>query len=1133
MELRFIAGRAGSGKTDLVLDEIKNEIDKDNKRILILIVPEQFTLQAEYDLISKKNLEGIMSVNVLSFKRLAYKVFEEAGGLKRITINELGKVMVLRNLFDKYQDKLNVYKKVSRQDGFLRDFCKLITEFKENDITYERIEQNIDNDIDDEMFKNKLKDIAFMYDKFNQYMDGRYSDEEDSFNLLIEKLDEYQGFENAEIWIDGFTSFTCQKQRIIQSLIKKAKRVNISLTLDTELNKNDSDLFECTRKTYRKLCDAASEIGAEVKLKQVDCKQKKEEFKHLESELYSYPYRQYELSTDSIEVFAANNQYTEMEYTAGKIISFVRDKGYRWKDIAVVTGSIDQYCMNIKRVFNEYNIPFFIDEKRSIMNNPLIKLILSSLRIIQRNFRYDDVFRAIKTGFTELDKDEYEMLENYALKYGIRGNKWFREFDYEKEIFDQINEIREKFISPLILFKQKIRTSKTVKEITVHVFELLGELKIEQKLNNWIDELKHHKRLEYVNENTQIWNIVMEIFDQLVKIMGDNEITLKDYIKILEAGFSEYEVGIIPPTQDQVLVGTLDRSKSHSIKALFVVGVNDGILPSVLEDGGILLDDEKIILKSKGIEVNSDSTCVADEERMSIYSSFTKPSEYLFLSYSLSDMEGKALRKSILINRILKLYPKIIEKSDLEISTDIELCKITSPVPTFKYLIENIRNWIDDNKIDSVWWDVYEWYINNSLWSERIDTMISGLFHCNQQSYIDEIKARELYTVPLISSVSRIEKFARCPFSHFVDYGLRPEKRQEYKIGLPDIGTIFHKSVEYFAINLKKQGIDWKNIDKEKSEEIIESVIDKIVKDYYSNIFESTNRYKYLINKVKRVGKRATWTLIQHAKKGEFCPIAHEINFTNAPSINKIPPVDIKLSNGDNIVLEGRIDRVDVLKKEDKSYVNVIDYKSGSRKFSLSEVFHGLELQLFVYLDAVLESKEALVPGIKKPGGIFYFKIDDPLINLDYVNTEDFEKEIFKRLKLDGIVLKNPDIVKALDKDIEKERNSLVIPVQLKTNGDFSKRSKVATEEDIRCLTTHIKKLIANMGEEILNGNIKIEPCVSSNTDACKYCELRPICQFDTGFKDNKYNNIKKISDEEVLSKVRDENGGENTNEMD
>ncbi|SCG83697.1 ATP-dependent nuclease subunit B [Proteiniborus sp. DW1] len=1129
MKIRYILGRAGSGKTSRILDEIEYRLKEKSNHKLILLVPEQFTLQAEADLIFKKNLQGIMRVEVLSFQRLGYKVLNEVGGIKKTAINELGKIMVLRKLFEENAKDLTVFNKASKKDGFLSSFCQLITELKKDDIQTEVIEEKLESITQDCMLKRKLKDISLIYSKFNEYMEGKYADDEDKMKLVIEKLDNSIYFDDAEIWVDGFNSFSALEYKIIEKLMLKSRKLNVSLTLDLN-SSNDANIFRTTLNTYGRLRKIAQQNSVEERktVLNINPIYKNQEIWHLEQQLFAYPYRKYEKKTERIKVFYSLNQYTEIENVASQIVSLVRDKNYRWRDISVVCNIIDVYSPTIKRVFSEYGIPYFIDEKRSIMNNPIVKFIISGLEIVSRNFRYDDIFKFIKTGFSDLDKNEYEELENYVLRYGIMGDKWLDDFAYGEQSseLERINSIRKKFTEHILEFKKKVKSKTRVDEITKYLFEFLTVMNIEEKLNNLIEDQKDKGYLDLVNENTQIWNILMEVLDQLVEILGDKKVTISEYVKILESGLLEYQVGVIPPTMDQVLVGNLDRSRSHDIKALFVVGVNDGILPSTIEEGGLLLDEEKADMKSLGIEISTDSETKACEEEFSVYASFTKPSDYLFISYALGDSEGKTIRPSMYIDRIKKVYSNLTIYSDIVKDEESELNLVSTPMSTFKYLVENLRNALDGDNINSIWWDIYNWYFNKDEWREKLKIVIEGLYHKNQQERIDEHYTRQIYQVPFRTSISRLEKFVNCPYSHFVKYGLAPEERKIHEIKSPDIGMLFHDSIEEFSKELTLENLSWSDIDRNKSDEIVEKVLDKMIDDFQHGLLLSTNRYKYMVNRLKRISKRALWTITEHIRKGDFVPKQHEVIFGDGPN-SKIPPIIISLPNGDEVRLEGRIDRVDVLEGEKESFVKIIDYKSGTKAFSLSDVYYGLQIQLLVYADAIISNGDKLVKSDIYPAGVFYFRIDDPMVQSDEEDLEIIEKEIAKKLKLDGIILKDINIVRAIDRDIEETNHSTVIPVSINKDGSFSKNSSVLDKEELNMLIKHVKGLISEIAEEILKGKIKIEPCKTDKYVSCTYCEFSTICQFETSFEDNKFKNIKKLKDEDVLQKIKEKTGGE------
>ncbi|MCT4595815.1 MAG: helicase-exonuclease AddAB subunit AddB [Anaeromicrobium sp.] len=1117
-EIKLIRSRVGGGKTDFVFRDILDKLKKEEKK-LILIVPEQFTLETERDLIKKLKLKGIINIEVLSFTRLAHKVLREAGGITRTFINDLGKNMILKKIVLENNKNLTIYKKSSHQDGFINRINELIGELKQNNIMPKDLDKELEHTDENIIISQKLQDISLIYENFEDYLEGKYIDTENFLNLLIEKIGEGDFLKNSHVWIDGFSNFTIQMNEIIRKIINKVDSLTMTFTMG---HGNDRDIFTLCEDNYRRIIRIIEDEGyssciniINLDSQRLDYLQKSEEISHLEKNIYAYPYKTYKREVENLDIFHGRNIYVEIEYVASKIIELIRDKNYRLRNIAVVSNDMDKYSRIIERVFKEYDIPIFLDQKRKIMNNPIIEFILSALLVIQKNYRYEDMFRYIKTGFTRISPQEGELIENYVLKYGIRGDRWKFPFKYGEGEYDleSLNKIRKTLVEDLEFLEEKFKGKKTVETITRGVYKFLEKVELFYKFQGFIDYLKDEKLYDYMNENTQIWNILMETLDQLVEIMGTRRMSLKDFIKILESGFEATEVGIIPTTIDQVLVGNISRSKSHDIKALFVVGVNDGILPKKREDDKILSSEERLFMRNMDIPIYYDDNKKSLEERFTIYSSLGKPTEYLWISYPLANEEGKALRPSILIDRIKKIFPKLIEKSDMSYE-DLNLSLVTRPNSTFKYLVENLRNYVDGNDISENWFHVYNWYKNEPGWKDLSEQVINGLFYKNKENYIYERDAKNLYNVPIHASVSRLEKFVNCPFSHFIRYGLRPEERKIFEIKSPDVGELFHQSMEKFTDKLKNDSIDWKDLKEEESGEIVEEVIDHIIPQYRNGIMLSSNRYKYLVKKLKRISKRAIWTLTDHLREGGFKPEEYEVAF----GINKkYPPIEIELSEGEKIYLEGRIDRVDIFNEEDSEYIKIIDYKSGNKEFSLSDVYNGIQLQLIIYLEAILKSQPH-----KKPAGIFYFKIDDPLIKTDEKVKDLIEREIKKKLKMKGLVLKDVNIIRQMDKNIDGYSD--ILPVRLSKKGEVDGRSSAIDGETFKNLIKHVKNLVKEISYEMMKGNIEILPCKNGTKRACDYCLYSTICEFDTAFHDNSYKNIKKLSKDEVVRKIREEN---------
>jgi len=1141
MSVRYILGRSGSGKTHYIFNDIKDKLREKEDIARILIVPEQFTFQTQKDLINFLNQKGIMAVEILSFQRLAFRIFEELGPPREKFLGELGRNMVLSKVIDDISEELKIYHKSVKQPGFMQNLGDMICEFQQYDVSPTDLLEKKEFIKDRPILEAKINDLFLIYQNFNNYIKEKYITSQETLDLLAQKIGDSNFLENAYIWIDGFYGFTPQQYRILTGLFKKAKEVSISLTLDPRGDLyqpfDETDPFYESRRTMDKLnkLTAFYNIALEEPVKLYNEKEpgiNNKELYHLEKEYFNYPVQVYENKTEYIKLFVASNPYSELEHTARLILEFVRDKGYRYREIAVVTGKISQYQKLIEAIFKEYNIPFFIDEKKDILSHPLIELIRAALEILNSNWSYESVFRYLKTGFTGIAMEDVDLLENYVLAYGIKGiSKWTKEdwkiikedFEdelqkkYEESLLERINQIRNIFIEPLIKLSQKLKNKKnhTFASITKALYEFLEDLGVRERLAEYISHFKEDNKLSLVNENLQIWDFVVELFDKMVEILGEEPVSLKQYPRVLDAGFEQCKMGLIPPALDQIVVADLERSRLPRIKALFVIGINDGIIPANKEELRLFSDEERRTMEELGVELAPDSRRKAFEEQFLIYSGLTKPEEYLHLSFSLGDVEGKALRPSVLISRIKKIFPKLSQESDLIMSEESDF--ISSPGATFSYLGQALRELLDADDFSDVWKDVLSWYVSQEDWKDKVNITIRGLFHNNQEYYLKKETVRKLYKDKIYTSVSRLEKFAACPFGYFVQYGLKAKERKIYQLSLPDLGILFHSALDIFSKKLLNSGLSWRDLNDGLRDQMVEETINEIAPKLGNEILLSTEKNKYLIRRIKRITKRAVWALTEHVKRGNFKPAEFEIGFgENHP----LPPIVIELSNGEKLILTGRIDRVDILDEEDKIFVKIIDYKSGSQSFNLADIFYGIQMQLILYLDAFLESGQILYGKKIFPAGAFYFRIDDPIISsAGEMTEEELQKLLLKELKLSGIVLEDEEIIRKMDNTIEK--SSDIIPVEMTKSG-IGKKSNTATMEQFDSLREYVRKMAVEIGEEIIKGNVKISPYKSDKGSSCQYCLYKSICQFDTLLEDNHYKYLHKLSKDEIWKKIEE-----------
>lgn len=1099
MKINYITGRAGSGKSYYTYQKIKDSITS-GKDKNILIVPEQYTLQGEVDLITKMNLEGIINVQVLSFKRLAFRIMSEVGGIKKNLITDLGKIMTLRRIFEENKNNLAVFSKAYHQEGFIQEFSSLISEFKKNGVTEAGLKDNLEKIDKNFILKSKISDISIIYKEFVDTLAGKYIDEEETLNILYENIKYSSFLKGSDIWIDGFNSFSVQEYKVLEELMKIANEVTFTLTTDLNISGKDYDLFNPTINTYKKMKEISERNHLdhnEIILKGNYIKSP--EISHLEENLYSYPAKKYTKKVENIKLTSALNLYNEVENAAINIVKLVRDCDYKWKDIAVVTNALDVYSSILKRVFYEYDIPVFVDDKKSISGNPLVNFIKSSLRIIIDDYKWGDIFLLLKTGFIDISKEDSFELQNYILENGIKGKDWRNSKSGIKN--------REMITLNIEKLRKNLKNSNNGKDYAAALFEYLNDFNILEKLEIILKEEKDLGNFEFVNENSQIWNIIIEIFEQISEIIGEEKYSIKDLYKILESGFNGYELGVIPPTMDQVLAGNLERSKSHDIKALFLLGCNDGVIPRSYSDGGILLDNEKIKLQELGMGFYKDNLTEMKEEKFLLYSAFTKPSEKLFISWSLGDIEGKALRPSLITDRIKRIFPEIKPETDLYFMEDPYEDSTLLPTPGFKFLTENLRNYLDYGKMDIRWWEIYSWYFYNPYWEEKLNLLVNGLFHENQIRENEKNNINNIYLSKDRFSISRLETYSNCPFKHFVKYGLRPEEKKEYKVELPDIGNLFHGALEVFPEVIKRENINWEEISTDKAETVISSIVDKISEEFQNGLLLSSSRNMYLKEKLKRISKRAVKTLTNQLQQGEFHPWKFEFPFKE------------ELDSEENITLEGRIDRLDIWKDDSgKYYLRVIDYKSGNKKFNLNDIYNLIQLQLIIYLTAAIFEGKKILNNDVKPGGAFYFRIDDPFIEAEGSDEHRLEELINNHLKMDGFLLNDEKNVNAMDKEITEKRKSSVIPVSINKDDSYSSNSMVFSEEELSCVFAYVKNMSLQMISHINEGDIKIKPAKGNNYLSCTYCKYFSICQFDTAFPENYYRKLEKFKKDEILN---------------
>lgn len=1150
VSLRLIIGRAGMGKTQLCLQEIAQNLQQRQQGPLILLVPEQATFYMEKMLLEASGKGGTIQAQVLSFQRLAWRVLQETGGNLYPPLNDIGKNLVIGRLLELNKKKLSAFSRVMDKPGFLDVVKEGISELKSYNIPPEMMEEVLENFVDTNgQLKGKIQDLALIYREFEGFMDQQYQDPQDQLDILAQRISSSIFIRDCQIWMDGFHGFTPKEYSVMRQLLLTAKGVNISLCLDkSHLQKKllDTDTFFPLWETYEQIINMAREINCSTEITHLDSLgsrrySRSPELSYLE-ESFVHQLEPYNEEITSLKLAETANRRVELETTAREIITLCREKGYRYQDIGVLVRDLTPYEDLVRTVYSSYEIPYFLDKKRPLRYHPLLDLLGGALEVVEKDWNYDGIFRYLKTDLVSISRQEVDLLENYCLAYGIRGKRWvdgepwtfirrnsldensfeFQLTDEEEKELRRINRVRSKAISALVNLEKGMKDAKRASSLVRVLYQLLVDLSVGHKLEYWSQQALEKGLLEEAQLHIQVWNKVLELLDQLVEVMGDQEMGLAHFNQLIKSGLDSMELGLIPPGLDQVVVGSLDRSRNPNLKAVFVLGVNDGVFPARCPDEGLLSDEDRRTLSTYNISLAPTTEKRLFAEQFLVYLAMTRASEFLWVSYPQADEEGKALRPSILISYLEKIFAGNQNERYMQVYTEEPMEKdmgsfLVHPGPSLSYLVTNLREAIRGKEIDPQWWHVYNWYVQGKEWHEPLKKAVSGLFADSLDDSLHSLKAKELYGRTLRTSISRLEKFKACPFSHFLSYGLKLKEREEYKLRAPDLGQFFHAALEAVHQNLRVAQRDLGDLSSQETLELVEGVVDKTIPRLQNELLLSTARYRYMTRKLKRIVLRAVKILREHEKRGTFRPLGVEISFGKD---GNLPGLQFTLNDGTQVVLQGRIDRVDGAKGEQGYFLRVIDYKSGTPSLSLLEIYYGLKLQLLAYLDVVLTNASHLVQGEVLPGGILYFKIQDPFISAKGpLSPGELEKVILKESKMKGYLLNEPQVIKLMDKDISG--HSELIPAALNKEGQLYKNSdSVFTMEEFNSLRNYVENTLQNIGQEIIDGNVAVQPYRFKGKSPCRFCLYHAVCRFDAGIPGHSYKLLLPKEREEIWYEI-------------
>ena len=1115
MSLRFYFGPSGSGKSHRIYEEIMQRAAQEPGRNFLIIVPDQFTMQTQKDLVMRSDRGGILNIDVLSFGRLSHRILEEVGTKEMPVLDDTGKSLVLQKIAADLKEQLPAMGSLLHKQGYIHEVKSAISEFMQYGISTQDMDKLIASAEKRGALAMKLRDLKTLYRGFQDYIRDHFITTEETLDVLRRSLVKSKILPDSVVVFDGFTGFTPIQNRLIQELMRVCEETIVTVTIGEEEDPYQMDgeqkLFHLSKKTVADLVKLAAEAevtrGEDVFVKGGPNRfTEASALCYLEQNLFHYQYEPYTEKQCEIRMFEALSPREEVHQTALYIRKLIREEGLTYRDIAVVIGDLEGYASYVETEFGQLEIPCFLDRTRGIVLNPMIEYIKSALQLYIRDFSYDTVFHFLRSGMADISREEIDELENYVIRTGARGYRTYsrlftrrteemqqgsgqEDTERAEETMERLNRIRQQFADTVEILHMAPRAKAG--EYVDHLYDFLEQNQVQQKLLNYQQQFEQEGDLAKAREYAQIYRLVMDLLDQIYELLGEEEISLQEFADILEAGFGEITVGTIPQNVDRIVVGDMERTRLKQVKVLFFLGVNDGNIPKNASKGGIISDMDREFLIESGTEMAPSPRQQMYIQRLYLYLNMTKPSQRLYLSYAKVNSDGKGIRPSYLIDTVRKLFPQLAVEYPQNRS---RLEQIEGRQEGARYLAEELREYADGTLREEERQDFYLMYRAYEADPEGRDRLTAAAFRRYKESGLSRIVARALYGRQLENSVSRLETYAACACRHFLQYGLSLQEREEFGFEVSDMGNVYHAVLENFAGKLAESGRTWWDFDENFATQAIKEAVEGYAATYGETVLYSSARNEYAITRMSRILTRTVLTLQQHLKQGSFQPDDYELSFRFAEDLDSI---HVDLSEEEKMHLQGRIDRIDVSEDAEHVYVKVIDYKSGNKKFDLAALYYGLQLQLVVYMNAAMELESRKHPDKEiVPAALLYYHIDDPTIETPVELTqEQINEEILTKLRMNGVVNSDPAVVERLDRFLQDK--SKVIPVEKKKDGSFSARSGILSREELHVVSAYVDTKIRQIGREILDGKIAANPYEKGNEEACTYCAYKKVCGFD------------------------------------
>ena len=1141
MALQIIVGGSGSGKSTKICDDILKAATENPKKNYFVIVPDQFTMQTQMDFVNRSPCGGIMNIDVLSFSRLAHRIFEETGGNRKPVLDDTGKSLILRKIAGSIKEQVPVIGSNLNKQGYIHEVKSAISEFMQYDIGENELNEMIAYAKSRGALHYKLKDLQILYRAFREYIRDNYITTEESMDILAEELYKSALIKGSVVVFDGFTGFTPIQEKVIAVLLELCDKVIITITSEAKKNEKAQELFAFADKTLMRLEKLATGRGIEILPRiSVDNAYRfygRDELAFLEKQIFRYPMPSYAGKKEGrVKISFHKDMRTEVRFLCRQICSLIKQTGCAYRDIAVIAGDLSAYESCIENEFMQYELPLFMDKTRGIELNPFVEFMKSALSILTDNFSYEAVFHYLRSGLADFTSEEVDDLENYVLEMGIKGKKaWTHTFagrtfgmkqkEDAIEELEALNALRERLviqISTLLYGKEdskKINTSGLTAGILVRrLYGFIIENRIEEKLSSFATFFKEKGEDAKAREYQQIYRLIMELLDQIMELIGTEKMSVKEFADILDAGFDEIEVGIIPRNVDRIIVGDMERTRLKPVKYLFFLGVNDGNIPTKASKGGIISDIDREFLKGSNQQLAPSPRDQMYIQKYYLYLNLTKPSEGLFLSYIGMDSQGVAIRPSYLIGMMKKLFPDCEWERDLA-DECLDIGNLAEAKELFCLLLLKYADGTISKIERSRFMELLSFFGKQKEDRLFVKHSIENAFYVKKDATISRGTAGLLFGDTIISSISRMEKYASCAYSYFLQYGLSLKERQLYGFESKDMGTIFHGVMERFSQKLQENDYTWLDFPKEKGTAFVAEAMQEVCLGYTDALLYENVLNRYTMGKMEKILQKCVSNISYQLGKGRFVPKEYEVSFQ---VIEDLKDMDLSFTQKDKMRLMGRIDRMDICEKEDKVYVKIVDYKSGDKNFDLAAFYHGTQLQLVVYMKEALRRIEKENPDKEAVGAaMLYYHMTDPLIEGSAgISEEAVNQKVREALRMKGIINSDGDILEALD--TSKTQKSDCVPLDYDSKGGLRASVNAYNKDQMKLLSDYASYCLKDMGARIKRGEIPLNPYQSGGVDACTYCAYQDVCGFDEKLPGHKKRSLEKDKDTDYLEKMKE-----------